>query len=207
MLAHGLRGFLALGRFAVEGLVNGFAERVPQLLLLATLQRHRMGVRLPALLERFDGVEPQHWRGPQGLGLLDHGLALLQILLLHRFQRGRCRVKGGLPLRLHLGKGFFTQVAGLAPALGKLVQDAVKAFPVVVSGGGVVGRPGFQFFDQRQTMGLVFGGIDLDFFQPGLHHLVGFVTGLVKTLPQGVVGYAALIGLLPLLTQTAQHLL
>ena len=200
-------GLLALGGFAVEGLINRFAKGIPQLLLKAAVQRHGMGFGLPALLQGFDGINPHHRHGTQHLGLFNHGLALLYAEFLQRFQRGRSLANGCQPQRLHLGKGLFAQVARVAPAVAKLMQDAVKALPVVVQRRGVGGTPGLDFFDQRQALCLVFGRFELDPLQPRFDHFVGLIAGLVKALPQAVVGHTALIGLLPLLAQGAQVLL
>jgi hypothetical protein len=68
-------GFLALSGFAVESFVNGLAEGIPQLLFLATLQRHTVRLGLPALLQGFDGIEPQHRRYTQDLGLFNERLS------------------------------------------------------------------------------------------------------------------------------------
>ena len=98
-------------------------------------------------------------------------------------------------------------MAGLAPAVAKLMQDAVETLPVVVFGRGVVSRPGFHLFNQRQALGLVFGRFGLDLFQPGLDHLVGLIAGLVEALPQRMVGHTALVRLLPLVAQGTQAVL
>ena len=52
------------------------------------------------------------------------------------------------PKRLQFGKCFFTQMPGVAPTIAKLVQDAAKAFPVIVQRGPVGIAPGFDFFNQ-----------------------------------------------------------
>jgi hypothetical protein len=70
--AHGGLLLLALGALAVEGLVDGLAEGVPQLLLVAALQRHGLRLGLPALLQRAHGVDAQLRRGAQLLGLGNH---------------------------------------------------------------------------------------------------------------------------------------
>ena len=200
-------GLFTLDRLAVERIVNRFAKRVPQLLLVATVQRHRVRFGLPALLQMFDRIDVQHRRGTQHLGLFDHVAALLQAQRLQGFQRGGSRTDSGQPQRLQLGKCFLAQVTGFAPAVAKLMQDAVETLPVVVFGGGILRRPGLDLFNQRQALGLVFNRFGLDLFQPGFDHLVGLVAGFIKTLPQRVVGHAALIGLLPLLAQCAQAVL
>ncbi len=116
-------------------------------------------------------------------------------------------VDGGFKERLQFGKGFFTDMAAFAPAVTKLMQDAVETLPVVVQRGGVGGGPGVDFFNQGQALGTVLSRLGLDFFKPDFDHFVGFVAGVVKTFPQTVVGHAALVGLLPLVTQGAQAFL
>ena len=98
-------------------------------------------------------------------------------------------------------------MAAFAPTVAKLVQQAVEAFPVVVQRHRIGSSPGIDLFNQRQALRPMLGRLGLDFFQPGLDHLVGFVAGIVKTLPQTVVGHTPLVGLLPLITQRAQALL
>ena len=51
------------------------------------------------------------------------------------------------------------------------------------------------------------GRLGLHFFKPGLDHLVGFVAGFIKTLPQRVVGHTPLVGQLPLIAQATQLVL
>src|SRR6185369_5704749 len=99
------------------------------------------------------------------------------------------------------------QVAGLAPALGELVQGAVETLPVAARGLAMRCRPGLHFLDQAEARGAVLGGLRLDLVQPLLHHLVGLVAGFVEALPQRVVRRAALVHLLPLLAQVPQLLL
>ena len=98
-------------------------------------------------------------------------------------------------------------MAGVAPAVAKLVQQAAKAFPVAVARGTVFFGPGVEFGNQGQALVAVFHGVGLELFQPGLDHFVGFVAGFVKALPHGVVGHATLVGLLPLLAHGAQGFL
>ena len=201
---QGCVGLFALNGFAVEGVVNRFAKSVPELLLKAALQRHGVGLGLPALLQGLHGVNAQLGHCAQHIGLVNHGVALFHAEFLQRLQRRCGSADGRQPQRLHLGKGFFTHVPGLAPAVAKLVQDAVEALPVIVQRCGVGRAPGFHLFNQGQSPGLVFGRLGLHLFKPGLHHLVGLVAGFIKTLPQAMVGHAALVGLLPLLAQVTQ---
>ena len=202
----GLR-FFPLGSLAVKGLVNRAAEGIPQLLLQTPVQRHALGQPLPPLLQRFDCVNPQLRRSAQGLRLVHHGPAQSQVVGLHGLQGSGGMVDCGLPQGLQFGESFFAQVSAIAPALAKLHQNALKTLPIAVQGGAVVGCPGVHLSNQGQALGAVLHSIGLDFFQPGFHHLIGIVAGVVKALPQAVVGYPALVGQFPLLTQGAQRLL
>ena len=166
-----------------------------------------MCLGLPALLQRLDGVDAQHGLCPQGPGFVNHCVACLQTLFLQAFQRACRVVDGGLPERLQLGKHLFANVASLTPAISKLVQHAAKAFPVVVQRDPVGLGPGLDFLDQGQALGTVLGRLGLHFFEPGLDHLVGFVAGFIKALPEHVVGHAALVGQLPLFAQATQEVL
>ena len=62
-------------------------------------------------------------------------------------------VHGLFPLGLQLGKGFFAQVPGLAPALGERVKFTHLCFPVGIA--LVRGGPGLEFFDDGQALSLV----------------------------------------------------
>ncbi|VTY39405.1 Uncharacterised protein [Xylophilus ampelinus] len=201
MFAQRRGGTLAIGRLALEGVVDRLAERVPELLLVAALQRHRLGFGLPALLERLDGVDAQLRRSAQLAGLGDHLLATLDAGLLRGLERAAGGGHGLVPLRLQFGENLLAHVARIAPAVGELVQAAVARLQVVV---GMGGSPGLELLDQRQALRAVLGGVGAHLLQPGLDHLVGLVAGLVEALPQRVVGGAALVGLLPLLAQGAQ---
>ncbi|MNK72666.1 hypothetical protein D3C87_921490 [compost metagenome] len=205
VLAHGGRCLFALDRLAVEGFVDGCAERVPQLLFVAAVERHALRLVLPALLQRLHGVDAQHRLGAQLCGLGDHGLAAFDAGLLRGFERGTGSTEGFVPQRLQLGKHLLAHVAGIAPAVGELVQRAVVRLQV--GGAGMGGGPGLDLFDQRDAQGAVFGGIGTHLLEPGLDDLVGFVAGFVETLPQRVVRHAALVGLLPLVAQGAQGFL
>ena len=87
------------------------------------------------------------------------------------------------------------------------MQDAVKALPVIVQSCRIGSSPDVQFFDQRKALRLVLSRFGLNLVQPGGDYFVGFIAGLVKTLPQGVVGHSALVCLLPLVAQGTQRLL
>ena len=134
-------------------------------------------------------------------------MARIQAELLQGFERLGRVVDGGFPERLQFGKHFFADMARIAPAVAKLVQHTAKALPVVVQRHPVGLGPSLEFFDQRQALGAVLGRLGLHFLEPGFHHLVGFVAGFVKAFPQRMVGHAALVGQLPLLTQCTQLVL
>ena len=202
---QGASCFFALGGFALESVVNRLAKSVPELLLLLALNRHLLGFVLPALLHGLDGVDAQLRLGAQSLRLFDHGAAARQAVVAGSGQRRIGGVHGGFPLGLNLGKGFFTQVAGLAPLVHKAVEATDMVLPVGV---GLVGfGPGQHFVNQYPPLGLGGFGLFLGFFQPGLDHFMGFVAGVVKTFPQRVVGRAALVTGFPLLTHGAQGFL
>ena len=205
MFVHGRAGLFALLRFALESVVDGLAKRIPQLLLQAALKHHGLGLGLPALLQGFDGVDPQHIGAGQLLGLGDQALAPGNAGLLHGIDGRTGGFHRFAPSVLHVCKGFFAHVAGIAPAVFKLVQLARHGLPV---GALRMGQgPGLQFLDQGLALGLVGGGIGTHFLQPLLDHFVGLVASAVKALPQAMVGQTPLIGLLPLFAQLAQSLL
>jgi len=206
-LAQGSGGLFALLGLPVEGFIDRLAERVPQLLLVLAIQRHALRLGLPALLQGLDGVHPKLRLGAQRLGLIDHRMTTIKALLLDSLQRHRRRLNGLAPHRLQFGKCLLAQMPGVAPACVELMQDPVEPLPVVVLGRGVGARPGLEFLDQRQPLRLVFGRLGLDLVEPGFHHLVGLVAGVVEALPHGVIRHPALVGLLPLLAQGAQLLL
>ena len=201
-----LRGhLLTLHRLAVESLINRLTERLPQLLLELALQRHGLRFGLPALLQDLDRVDAQARRCAQDFGFGNQGVAAFDAGFLRRFQR-RCRlVNDFFPLRLQFGKRLFAQVACIAPAVAKLVQRAQLQLPVGVVDMGLA--PGAQLLHHGQALTTVLDGFVFQLVQPLLHHLVGFVASRVKTLPQGMVGHAALVGELPLVAQLAQGFL
>ena len=166
-----------------------------------------MRLGLPALLQRLDGVNPHDRHGAQHFGFFNHRVALFHTQLLQRLQRRSRLANGCQPQGLHFRKALFTQVARVTPAVAKLMQDPVKALPIIVKCGGVGSGPSFHLFKQRQALSLVCGGFELDLFQPRFNHFVGLVAGFVKTPPKSVVGHTALISLLPLLAQVSQVLL
>ena len=205
MLTQGLGGLLSFLCLALKGLIDGLAEGIPELLLLAPIQRHHLGLVLPALLQGLDRVNAQGRLGTQGLGLVDHGAAAGQAVLTCRIQGRRGGIDQGLPLAVQLRKGFLAQVAGLAPALLEAVQAAKVLLPIGI---GLLGLgPGTQLVHQGAALRaaglLLFTG----FFQPGLDHLVCLVAGFVKALPESVIGRAPLVAGLPLFAQGPQGLL
>ena len=205
MFVHGHAGLFALLRFALEGIVDGLAKRIPQLLFQAAFEHHGLGLGLPALLQGFDGVDPQHIGSGQLLGLGDQALAPGNAGLLHGIDGRTGGFHRFAPSVLHVCKGFFAHVAGIAPAVFKLVQLARHGLPVGALRMGK--RPGLQFLDQGLALGLVRGGIGTHLLQPLLDQFVGLVASTVKALPQAMVGQTPLIGLLPLFAQLAQSLL
>ncbi len=206
-LAQGTLGFFTLGGFAVESLIDRLAEGIPQLLFVAAVNRHPVCLSLPALLQGFDRVNAQIHFSTQRFGLVNHVVAGLQAEFLQGFQ-WRCGViNGSFPQWLQFSKHFFADMTRLAPAVAKLVQHAVKAFPVVIKCHPVGFGPGLDFIDQRQALGTVFGRLGFDFFEPGFHHFVRLVAGIVKAFPQRMVGHTTLVGGFPLFAQLAQGVL
>ena len=61
-------------------------------------------------------------------------------------------------------------------------------------------RPRLQLFNQSQALGLVLSALELDLFNPNFHDFMGSVAGLIKALPQRMVGQSALIHNFPLLS-------
>ena len=137
-------GFFPLGGLAVKGLVNRPAEGIPQLLLQTPVQRNALCQPLPALLQGLDRVNPQFRRGAQHLRLFHHRPAQCQVVGLNGLQGSGSVVDCSLPQGLQLGESLFAQVSAVAPAVGKLHQNALKAFPIRVQGGAVVGGPGIH---------------------------------------------------------------
>ena len=205
--AQRLGGFFALDGLALEGVVNRLAKGVPEFLLLLALDRHALRLVLPALLQRLDGINVQLRLGAQHLGLFNHGLAARQTVVARAGQRCIGGVHRGFPERLDFGKGFFAQMTGFTPLVDKAVEGADVLLPVGVVVGFEVIAPGQHFIDQHAALGLDGFSLFLDGFQPGFDHLVGFVAGVVKTLPQRVVRRAALVAGLPLLAHDAQRVL
>ena len=87
------------------------------------------------------------------------------------------------------------------------MQQAVETFPVIVQCRGVGSRPSLDLFDQCHTLSAVLGRLCFDLLEPDFDDLVGLIAGIVKLLPKAVVGHAALVCFLPLLTQSAQAFL
>ena len=150
-------GLLALRRLAIEGFVNRLAKGLPQFLLLTPIHRHSMRLGLPALLQAAHRINTQFRRAAQGSGFLDHELACRQTVGLQRLQGRRSTVNGCFPQWLQLGKNLFTDMPTVTPAVTKLVQDAVEAFPVIVQRSSVGSSPGIEFFNQREALCPVLG--------------------------------------------------
>ena len=112
---------------------------------------------------------------------------------------------GGLPLGLHVGKGFFAQVATVAPTLRKLVQLACLGFPIGIALMGL--GPSSHFSQQGQTPFAVRCAFGLGFAKPSLHKGISTVASLVKAFPQAMVGQATLVCFFPLFPKLAQRVL
>ena len=166
-----------------------------------------MRLRLPTLLQRFDGIDAQFDRSAQRFGFFNHGLAQRDALGLHGFQRRGGFGERGFPLRLQFGKGFFAQMTGFAPTVAELVQNAIETFPIAVQRGAICFRPRIHLGNQRQTLRFVFSGFGTHFVEPAFNDFVGFVARFVKTLPERVIRNAALVGLFPLFAQRTQSFL
>ena len=205
MLAQRGGGFFTLYGLALKGVVNRLAEGVPELLLLLALNRHALRFMLPVLLQRLDGINTQLRLGAQHRGFFDHGFAARQAVVAGSGQSGISLVHRGFPDRLDFSKGFFAQMTGFAPFFDKAVQAADMVLPV----GVVLVRlaPSQHFVNQFLTLGFMNLCLLLDLFKPGFDHFMGFVAGIVKTLPQRMVGRAALVAGFPLLAHDAQGVL
>ena len=118
----GRRGLLTSHCLAAKSLVNGFAESFPHFLLNAAIHGHALGFSLPALLQSFDRIDPQHGRSAKLLGLSDQSLTAFGAGFLSRFQRCRSTAQSLLPQRLQFCKCFLTQMARRAPTVAKLVK-------------------------------------------------------------------------------------
>ena len=95
------------------------------------------------------------------------------------------------------------------PTVGKLVQATADGFPIALTRKfwHTSFAPFIDFSQQIQTLSAVDDIFGFDFFNPSFHHHVGCVASVVKTLPQGVVGRTALVGLLPLVAHGSQGFL
>jgi len=174
-------------------------------LLLLAVQRHGLGFGLPTLLQGLDGIDAQHSSSTERSRFFDHGMASRQAFLLRSFQRSSGSSNRLLPQGLQLSKQLFAHMSAFTPAITKLVKRTVDALPV--ARGSVLLGPCLDLFNQRQTLGLVLSGLATDLVQPSLDHLMGRIAGFVKLFPQRMVGCAALVRLLPLLTQLTQRFL
>ena len=77
------------------------------------------------------------------------------------------------------------------PLFNKAVQAADLHFPV--SAGSVGSGPRSDFIYQNLALGFDGLGLLFDRLKPSFNDLVGLVAGIVKALPQCVVGCAALV--------------
>ena len=112
---------------------------------------------------------------------------------------------GCFPLRLNIGKRFLAELTGLTPLVNKPVEAADLQLPV--STGFVRLGPGQNFINQDFALSL--DGLRMFFnaLKPSLDDFVGFIAGVVKPLPHGVVWRAALVTCFPLLAHDTQRIL
>ena len=174
-------------------------------MLLFALNRHGLCLMLPALLQVLDRINMQLRLAAQHLRFIDHGPAPRQTVGASSPQRCVGRVHRSFPLRLDLGKRLFTQVTRGRPLLDKTVEAADLVFPVGVA--LIRLGPGKHLVNQQPALGLDGFALLLDFLQPDLDHLVGFITSVVKTFPHGMVGCTALVAGFPELAHGAQRVL
>jgi hypothetical protein len=86
---------------------------------------------LPTLLQGFDSVNTQGRCRAELTRFVDQGLTAFNAGFLCGFQADRRGFENNFPLPLHFAKGFLAQVSGIAPTVGKLVQGAQLATPVL----------------------------------------------------------------------------
>ena len=102
-----------------------------------------------------------------------------QAKFLQGLQRGGGLVDGRLPERLHFGVQLLTDMTGFAPAVAKLVQQAAKAFPVVVKRGAAVSYTHLDVYKrQAQASTLIHGHTH----RPADHWLDAFATPPLRRL-------------------------
>ena len=195
----------AVGGFALECFVQRLPEGIPQFLRQLAVHRHSLRFELPTLLQSLHCVNAQTGRSAQLFGFFNHGAAQRHAVSLGFVDGCVGGLHRGLPLRLHVGKEFFTQVTTVAPALGEGVQFTRLFFPIGVA--RVFLRPSSHLGQQGHALFTVGRGLGLGFFKPSLHKGIGPVACLIKTLPQTVVGLPALVGFFPGLAQLAQAVL
>ena len=160
---------------------------------------------LPALLQGFDSINVQYRLCAQHQSFFNHDPAAGNAVGAGGGQHGVGQVHGGFPLRLDFSKDFFAQVAGVGPLVDKAVQAANLHLPV---GAGLVGiGPGQHFINQHLAFGFDGFGLRVDRLKPGLNHFVSLVAGIVKALPQRLVGRAALVAGFPLVPHHTQRIL
>ena len=205
MRAQGACSLRAIGAFALEGFVQRGAEHFPEFLFGLAVQRHRLCFHLPALLQGFDSVHSQSRRSAHFACFIDQGLATVHAGFLRRFEAGCCRFENAFPLALHFTKGFLAEVTRIAPTVGELVQGAELGTPVFAL--GILCGPGLDLVHQRHTLGTLIGRVFFHLLEPSQHGFVGLVASRIKALPQGMVGQATLVNLLPAVAQLAQLVL
>ena len=198
-------GFFTLKRFALESIINWLPERIPHFLLLLAVNRHALRFLLPPLLQVLDGVDVKHWLCAQHARLVNHGFTPGNALAACGFERCVGRVHRGLPHRLNVCKNLFTQMPAVLPFFNKAIQTADVHLPIGVCFVGIC--PGRHFVNQQLALGFDDFGLLFNGFQPDFNHLVSLVAGVVKTLPERVVGRAALVGCFPQVAHVAQRVL
>jgi hypothetical protein len=84
MVVQGSSSLRSVCAFALKGFIQGGAEDFPEFLFCFAVQRHRLRLHLPALLQGFDSVHPQSRGCTHLLGFLNQGLASVDAGLLGR---------------------------------------------------------------------------------------------------------------------------
>ncbi len=85
------------------------------------------------------------------------------------------------------------------------MQGTQLGTPVIALGVGQ--RPSFDFFEQSQALRAVLCRVFFHLLEPDQNRFVGFIASGIKALPQGVIGQATLVNLLPAFAQLAQLVL
>ena len=195
----------AVCALALESLVQRRTEDFPEFLFGFAVQRNRLGLRLPALLQRLDRVHPQRRGSAHFLRLNDECLTALNAGFLRRLKTCRSRFENAFPMPLHFAKSFFAQVAGIAPTVGKLMQSTQLGTPIFAL--RMLSSPGLDLIHQGNALGTLVGRVLFHLVQPGQHRFVGLIASGIEALPQRVIGQSTLVNLLPAVTQMAQLVL